>query len=161
MQAIALAMVQPNRRPRALFAANMVGVITYSLLEMMLEGIAFWQAPHHLLYWLYSLVMAGCAAWHAHREHPAALMAMYVMRSLALLTVYSLGEYYLGQSALDASVSQHDDFVDPTHLLMGVAVPLLGLIGGLADILWKHGMGRLKRYGQIFHPFATNSPPMR
>ncbi len=157
IQAIALAMVQETSRPRALFAANMVGVVTYSLLETAGEGWEFWQAPHHLLYWVYSVVIAACAAWYARRQAPAALMGMYMARSLALLGVYSLGEYYLAQAdvASATTITFRSVLFDPTHLLMGVAVPLLGLLGGLAEVeaarnfaLLRHANQRLRTYAR-------------
>ncbi|GAP63622.1 hypothetical protein ARMA_2045 [Ardenticatena maritima] len=151
VQAVALAMIRENRRPALLFVANMVGVFTYSLLETTLEGMEFWQAPHHLLYWLYSLIIATCAAWHARRNASLALLGMYFARSLALLAVYSLGEYYLAQNG---SFSPMQILSDPTHMLMSVAVPLLGLLGGLAEVEANRNFTLLKNANQRLHTYA-------
>lgn len=148
IQALVLA-AAVNRRPAWAFWGNLVGVGLYTLFETVLEGIEFWQAPHHLLYWGFSLTMAALAYWHARWPNDIALFVAYLVRALALLVAYGVGEYYLQQASSLTVVLE-----DPTHAFMFIVVPLLGVLGGIAEVSAERYRRLLDATNRRLHTYA-------
>ena len=147
-QALVLA-ATVDRRPAWAFWGNLVGVGLYTLFEMMVEGMEFWQAPHHVLYWAYSLTIAGLAYWQARWPNDAAIFGAYLVRALALLAAYVVGERYVQAGASFAVALE-----DPTHIFMLIAVPLLGVLGGIAEVSAERYQRLLDATNRRLHTYA-------
>lgn len=123
----------PAPRPRR-FLGNLVGPAVYTLIEGTLEGPErFVSAPHHIAYWIFGLAIGALQAARAVapvRLQGAVAVVEHVARSSILLVMYALFE-----AATDPRYRGVDGFLgDPSHRFVTLAIPLLGVSAGLADL---------------------------
>lgn len=153
IQAAVLAMPAVEERALRVLGANLVGPAVYTAVEMLMEGMEFWDKPNHVLYWVYSLIIGLFAAWRARvPECRVAIFGAYLARAVVLLAVYAVGEYFTAPTMTLMHWVQ-----DPTHAFLGAAVPLLGIVGALADVnaqrymlLLQDANRRLQTYAEWF-----------
>ncbi len=143
-QAYWLTRWQQAGRPRRI-AGNLIGPALYTLIETLIEGPAFFDAPHHLAYWGFSLAI-GClqaAAPAAPRMAGAVIVvAESVVRSSILFFMYAIFETRADQAAV---FSPQAFLADRSHVFIGLAVLLLGLSAGLANLTSERYLSLVRR----------------
>ncbi|MDQ7030204.1 MAG: hypothetical protein Q9O62_10710 [Ardenticatenia bacterium] len=146
VQAVVLALPAVEGRALRVFVANFSsGVAVYTAVEMMIEGMEFWEKPNHVLYWVYSLAIGLFAAWGTRvPECRVAIFGAYLTRASALLAVYTVGEFYLSDN-----VSLLHWIQDATHTFIGLAVPPPG---------GCRGSGRCECQA-VYAPASGRQPP--
>jgi len=151
----AVALTRWGSAPLRRACGNLVGPAVYTLIEGALEGVRFFSAPHHLAYWGFAAVIGALQG--ARLRAPAAARAAIlvvedVVRASVILVMYVLFEVATTPRYGDPAVF----LADPSHRFVALAVPLLGLSVGLADLtaqrylsLLRSTAAELRRYAEF------------
>lgn len=132
------------------FFGNLLGPLIYSLAEAALEGSAFFGQLQHLSYWGFSLGFAVLQTLEARQPRLAAVLVVFenVLRASIPLVMYALVEVRSGKAILAF-------FNDQAHVFLAIALLLLGLLLGFADLAARRSLqalhslaGRLGRYSR-------------
>lgn len=116
------------------FFGNLIAPTVYSFGEVVVEGMAFFDKPHHIAYWIFAILIGLLQAFQ--NVTPAMfsnflLLIENVVRSQILFAAYSIFEMYTNPKNAVLSL---EFFMDPSHILIGLATLILGLSAGAADI---------------------------
>lgn len=154
VQARVIAGWEHARSPRP-FTGNLVGPACYTVVESILEGSAFFDAPNHVAYWCFALAI-GALQWARFRSRQGArvgvlLVAESVVRASILFVVYTIFEALSDKAPFSFAAF----FADPAHVFIGLATLLLGLSAGLESLsarnyldLLRETSGQLRRYSE-------------
>ncbi|MEW7980732.1 MAG: adenylate/guanylate cyclase domain-containing protein, partial [Candidatus Sedimenticola endophacoides] len=111
---------------------NLAGPALYTLVEVLLEGVEFFSAPHLQAYWVFALVVGvlqqlrlGSPAQHWAR---ILLVSENLVRTSILLVLYVILEHQLG--AYD-SVWQF--FEERSHIYVALVIPVIGVVVGFSQ----------------------------
>lgn len=136
------------------FLGNLIAPALYTLVETVIEGIEFFADLNHLAYWGFAIVIGGLEALRLHlRGIPRAITLILenVVRANILLILYAFFE-----AATHPEIRSIADFwADSSHRFITLAIPLLGLSIGLAELvsqyyqrLLRHTSAELKIYSE-------------
>jgi class 3 adenylate cyclase len=153
-QAWFLSRWETGPRPRR-FLGNLIGPALYTLIETSLEGVKFFEAPHHLAYWCFACVIGALQAirWRSGSGtlQAAALVLENVVRAGILLAMYVLFELITNSKYTSVVLF----FADSSHRFVALANLLLGLSLGLSSLtgqrhldLLKHTSAQLNTYSE-------------
>lgn len=138
---------QQRGRARPFFG-NLIGPLIYSLVEATLEGRTFFNQLQHLSYWGFSFGFAvlQSLALRLPRLSAPLVVLENVLRASIPLVMYALVEVRNGKPLLAF-------FADQAHVFLAIALLLLGLLLGFADLAARRSLqalhslaGRLGRY---------------
>lgn len=116
--------------PRFVLLGNLAGVTFYTVAEFLLEGAVFFQAPHHLAYWMFSLVIGGIQAFRsAGVWNDFWIVLETFMRSVLVLAMYIIFENLTNPAQV---LSWQVFFQDASHEYIAILTILLGLVNGFA-----------------------------
>ena len=136
----AAALSRPGRPER--LAGNLTGPAVYTAVETALEGMRFFDAPHHLAYWVFGLAI-GLLQKARQAAGPRAaqvlLVVESVVRSSILFAMYAIFEVL---SSPDRDPARF--FEDPSHVFIAWAVALLGLVAGLLALTGERYLAMLR-----------------
>ena len=113
------------------FLGNLIGPAVYTLIEVVLEGAAFWQSPNHIAYWMFAILVGGLQQlqlWLPHGLRLYALLAEHLTRTSILLVMYIIFEVHDAPSLEGVE----NFFSDDSHLFVSIVIVLLGLIVGFS-----------------------------
>lgn len=131
---------QPRR-----FWGNLIGPALYTLIETSLEGLKFFDAPHHLAYWGFACAIGVLQAvrWRGGNAPltAAALVLENVVRAGILLAMYVLFELITNPKYVSVALF----FADSSHRFVALANLLLGLSLGLSSLTGQRRLDLLKR----------------
>ncbi len=143
MQAWWLSRRQFAHRPRR-FLGNLIGPTIYTLVEVSLEGMRFFDSPNHVAYWLFALAIGTLQAtgprlpgWAA----AAARVAEDVVRAGILLAMYALFE---ATNEPEKYHSLATFMADGSHRFVTLATLLLGLSMGLSSLTARGYLDKLR-----------------
>ncbi len=138
------------------FLGNLIAPALYSLGETSLEGLAFFDKPHHSAYWFFAVLLGALQA--AQLPGLSSFVSNFflvvenVVRSQILFAAYAIFENYTNPAQ---TVTMAGFFSDPSHVLIGLATLILGLSAGIADTTARNYLsmlrdtaGRLKTYSE-------------
>lgn len=137
----------------SLFLSNFAGPLLYSVVEVGLEGVGFFQQWHHQAYWAFALGFALLQSAQAKRPKVIGflVLAENVLRSAIPLVMYALFEARTKNTALSLDVF----FADRAHDFLAVVLLLLGMLLGFADINLRRSLAtvrsltaRLRQYSE-------------
>jgi class 3 adenylate cyclase len=126
--------------PNALFS-NLVGPIVYTVLEVALEGGAFFSQWHHQAYWGFALgfgVLQSMQIWQP-RWDATLVLAESVLRSAIPLVLYAMFEARSKGAALSVQVF----FGDHAHSFLVIVLLLLGALLGFAEVSLRRSLARV------------------
>jgi class 3 adenylate cyclase len=155
IQAWFLGSWQHAGRPRP-FAGNLIGPAFYTVVEGLVEGPRFFEAPHHIAYWAFSVAIGAAQALRVRgpgeRLRIAATLAENVLRAAIIVVMYAIFEAL--SNPADASPAAF--FADPSHGYVTAALLALGLVIGVAQVtsdgylaLLRATAKQLKRYSEL------------
>lgn len=149
VQALVYGVCERQGRPQPFFG-NLVGPLIYSLVEAGLEGTAFFGQPQHLTYWGFSLAFAVVQSLQAHwpRLAPPLVLLENVLRASIPLVMYALVEVRSGKDALLF-------FADQAHVFLAIALLLLGVLLGFADLAARRSLAALHALAGRLGRFST------
>ncbi len=142
-------------RPRP-FAGNLIGPAFYTLVEGLIEGPAFFGAPHHIAYWIVSVAIGVAQEVRLRsgdgRVRVAATLAENVVRASIIVVMYAIFEAL--SNPADASLAGF--FADPSHGYVTASLLALGLVIGVAQVaadgdlaLLRTTAAQLRRYSEL------------
>jgi class 3 adenylate cyclase len=143
--------VTPTRRR---FWGNLIGPAVYTAIEFTIEGAPFFARPHHIAYWIFAFIIGALQFIRPHLRgwlNALALILEDVTRANILLVMYALLEGFTNPKYTSPLA-----FIgDTTHQFVIFAIPLLGLIAGLATLtaqryldLLKQTLAQLRMYSE-------------
>ena len=143
VQAFFLTRWETTPKPRR-FLGNLIAPLVYTVIEILIEGPRFWSRPHHLAYWIYSFLIGvlqmlrpRLGGW----KGDVVLIVENVTRASILLTLYTIFE-----ALTDARFTDFAGFIaDPAHQFVLLAIPLLGLVAGLAELTAQRYLDLLRQ----------------
>ncbi len=154
------------------FLGNLVAPGLYAIGEMLFEGLGFFQSPYHVLYLIFALFIGLLQATQSRQRHlwsDFLLLLENVVRAEILFALYVAVEISVNPAQ---TVSLNEFFTDVAHQFLALAVFLLGVSAGVANVtvqrysaLLRETAGRLKTYsewllGRDLLGRALNTPEM-
>lgn len=142
-------------RPRR-FLGNLIGPALYTLIETSLEGLKFFDAPHHLAYWLFALAIGLLQAirWrNGNNPRPlnaAALVLENVARAGILLAMYVIFELIVNPKYTTVEIF----FADASHRFVALTNLLLGLSLGLSSLTGQRHLDLLKQTSEKLNTYS-------
>ena len=120
---------------------NLLGPFTYSLVEVLVDGGAFFVQWHHQAYWLFAIGFTVLESIQPKRAALAALVvvAESVLRSAIPLVLYALFE----ARSHDKDLSFYDFFVDEAHQFLSITLLMLGILLGFAEVNLRRTMAQV------------------
>jgi adenylate cyclase len=143
VQAWFLGRQQFKGRPRPI-VGNLVGPAVYSAIEFSIEGPAFFSGANHIAYWVFA---ATFGLLQASRERCSGLPRDFLLilentaRMGIIIALYWIFEAH--EKPVYASVAGF--LGDEVHVFVVIAVPLLGILSGLANITGLRYLDILRR----------------
>jgi len=116
------------------FLGNLIAPAVYSFGEIAIEGIKFFDKPHHSVYWIFAILIGFLQAIQSGTPSffsNTILVLENVVRSQILFVGYAIFESYTNPTQ---TITLADFFSDPSHILIGLATLILGLSAGAADV---------------------------
>lgn len=153
-QAYFLSRWEATNRPRR-FLGNLIGPALYTLIEIGLDGLGFFAAPHHLAYWAFALTIGGlqAARWRcANPVAPFVLVLENIVRASILFAMYVIFEILTDPTQ---SKSFATFFNDPSHRFVALANLLLGLSLGLANLTGQRHLDLLKQTSEQLKTYSV------
>lgn len=154
-QAYWLSRWENSARPRR-FLGNLIGPALYTLIEATLEGLKFFDAPHHLAYWVFACAIGLLQAirWRGSDLpgplNAAALVLENIVRAGILLAMYVLFELIGNPKYTSAALF----FADASHRFVALANLLLGLSLGLSSLTGQRHLDLLKRTSEKLNTYS-------
>lgn len=141
-----------ERTPFGRFAGNLIAPALYTASELAADGMAFFAAPHHLAYWGFAVVLGALAAarGRAGRAEDLVRVAEAVVRSMILLVMYAIFERLTEAPGAAA----RPFFADPSHVFIGWALGLLGVLGGVAAVTSQRYVTLLRAISRRFRLYS-------
>lgn len=142
-QAWALSRWENGPKPRR-FLGNLIGPALYTAIEAALEGLRFFEAPHHLAYWGFALAIGIFQSLRRRcvgLPNAVALVLENVTRAGILLAMYVVFEILTNPKYVSAAIF----FADPSHRFVALATLLLGLSLGLSSLTGQRYLDLLKQ----------------
>ncbi len=160
IQAVYLGRVK-NRSWMQTFLGNLIGVSIYTLVEILFEGMTFFQTPYHLVFWEYSAIMAVLRAWQqSAREHAVIIptILLNLTRAGLLSAIYFIIELGTNASLQSITWATFTEFMQsPMHQYIVFGAFFFGLLMGLAEAqilnyaaFLRQAAKRLKEYSAWF-----------
>jgi len=142
-------------RPRP-FLGNLIGPAFYTLVEGAIEGPRFFEAPHHLAYWAFSVAIGAAQELRLRaagaRWRFAATLAENVLRAAIIVVMYAIFEAV--SNPRNATIAGF--FADPSHGYVAASLLALGLVIGVAQVtadgylaLLRSTASQLRRYSEL------------
>lgn len=137
------------------FLGNLIAPAVYSFGEIVVEGITFFDKPHHTVYWFFAIMVGLLQAFQSGTPSFGSntlLVIENVVRSQILFVGYAIFESYINPNQ---TITLKGFFNDSSHILIGLATLILGLSAGAADVnarvylsILQETAGRLKIYSE-------------
>jgi class 3 adenylate cyclase len=111
------------------FMGNLIGPVIYSAIEWLMDGHAFWLAPHHQAYWFFALLV-GCLQqlqlYLSAQYRLLVLLAEHLSRTSILLVMYAIFEWHE-----NTSINSLEMFLEESsHQFVSLVILLLGFVVG-------------------------------
>lgn len=117
---------------------NMIAPALYTIGEMSFEGLHFFVSPYHIMYLIFALVIGLLQAAQLRQKNlwsDFLLLLENLVRAEILFALYIAFEIYANPTQ---TVSLKGFFADGAHQYLGLAVLLLGISAGLANVSTQH-----------------------
>ncbi len=152
IQAYVLTRWQVTEQPRRLIG-NLVGPAVYTLVESSLEGPRFFAAYHHLGYWGFALAIGLLQELRFRFPNMGSLLIVVenAVRTAILFFMYAIFETYANPSQ---TLSLQVFFSDESHVFIGLAILVVGLSTGLANLMAEHYLRQLRQTSSQLHMYS-------
>ncbi len=130
-------------RPRPL-VGNLIGPAVYSVLELIIEGPAFFAGANHIAYWVFAFIFG---LLQASRDRAVALARdiLLILENTARMGII-IALYWIFEAHENPAYASVAGFLgDEVHVFVVIAVPLLGILSGLANITGLRYLDILQR----------------
>ena len=132
VQAMFLGTMQFRGKPSPLLG-NLIGPALYSLIEVSIEGAVFFSAPNHIGYWIFAFVIGGLQ--QARIMLPGRQHSIFILLENLTRTYILFAGYWMFEAKTEATyLNIADFFTNDSHIYVFLAVSLIGLVIGLANV---------------------------
>ncbi len=143
--------VAPWRR----LAGNLVGPSIYSLTEIFIEGMHFWNNPNHISYWIFAFII-GAAQFLQQTNLKnifkySILIIENIARAFIIFLMYYLFEMYANP---EQTQSLSTFFTDISHQFVGIAILFFGFTIGLANAAGNYYLQLLRTTSEQLKVFS-------
>lgn len=118
-----------------IFWGNLIAPTIYTLVETAIEGLAFYAAPHHQAYWVFSILIASTRYLSGNKKLQAynsgVILVENLIKSLLIYAMYMILESKLDAQPFNIVTSLQDE----AHLFLLLGTLFLGVAIGLAEIV--------------------------
>ncbi|OUD15390.1 adenylate/guanylate cyclase domain-containing protein [Thioflexithrix psekupsensis] len=156
LQSYVLVRWQNTSRPRR-FLGNLIGPLVYTVIEVSLEGMSFFDSTNHLAYWLFSIIIGLLQEIRLclpRRFSPFFIVTESIFRTSILLAMYVLFEthstYFHAQHLSLAGTF----FSDESHRFIAFSLVSLGFVIGLANWTAERYLNLLKTTSNQLHKYS-------
>lgn len=137
-------------------AGNLSGVIFYTLVESLIEGLNFFSLPQHIAYWFIAVTFALLQGTrHARRTHASQMQALLLLENIVRAAIpvllYAVFEARSKQIPMDLA----QFFADPAHSYLTIVVLLLGILLGFADLTLQRTQQALRALAERLHQLSS------
>lgn len=153
VQAIFLGSRRFAGKPRPLLG-NLIAPALYTAAELAMEGLEFFEKPHHIAYWLISLIIGLMQALSL--RSPRRLGEVFTLIENVARTSIVLIMYWAFESLthpVDRTLVS-GFLADDSHLFVAIVIPVLGLFVGLARITANRYLHLLRETAQQLHTYS-------
>lgn len=144
------------RQTRWIALGNLVGVMVYTLIESLIEGVRFFAQLQHAAYWMIAVAFATLqGVRHAVRARAGLSQALLLFENIARAAIpvllYAVFEARSKQIPLDLT----QFFADPAHDYLAIVVLLLGILLGFADLSLRRAQQTLHVLAERLHQLSS------
>jgi class 3 adenylate cyclase len=131
---------------RYILLGNLIGPAIYTFFEIAIEGLVFFDAPHHIAYWVFSLSI-GVIQWlrlNGTQGGPLRTILTVtenIIKSLTIFIMYMILEWHIKPGHIDWNEFIHDR----AHVYLFITLLLIGAAIGIEDALKQKYNTLLKR----------------
>ncbi len=135
LQAYWLGRWQYEKNPHPLFG-NLIGVICYTIGEIALhilflnesfsQALGFFEKPHHLAYWMFSILIGVLQYFRSY--HPNLIVLESIVRISILGVMYWIFEH------LFYHYDYNHFFINESHIFLSLSILFLGIVFGFAHL---------------------------
>jgi len=132
VQAYVLTRMSRSASPRP-FLGNLVGPALFSVVTVVVSGVAVLATPNYLAYWVFSAVIGVLQCIEGRigtRAREALLLLESIVRASILLATYWAFEIYIDRHYATLSGFLSDN----SHIYVTIVIPILGALFGIANI---------------------------
>ncbi len=119
---------------RSAFFGNLIGPAVYTVIEVLFEGMRFFDVGNHIAYWVFALaigILQVMRAGATPRSRDAIVVAENVVRASIIVVMY-----WIFEARGNPEYATWAGFVqDPSHVFVIFSAPLLGVLLGIANIV--------------------------
>lgn len=116
--------------PRPLLG-NLIAPTLYTLVEMSFDGLAFFETPHHLIYWGFAIVTAITQTLQLHWQRISGFFIIFESISKANIILLM---YWIYEMIDERKYNTTQEFFgDEGHLFLALTLNFIGLMMGIAD----------------------------
>ncbi len=151
VQAWYLSRPSPHR-----FWGNLIGVAIYTVIGLPMDGLGFFQSPSHIVFWLFSLVIATLQGIRFHwlkRSTRWIIPLETLTRTLMIVAFYLVIGIESNQSRVILNPIQKFT-ANPSNKFLFWSMVLLGLLLGLQTIQITKQRQQLQETSQVLSNFA-------
>lgn len=140
-------------RPRPLLG-NLIAPALYTVAEAAVEGLHFFDSPHHIAFWVFALAI-GLLQWaQLHTggvTQRALLVGEHLVRTCILLAMYAFFE-----GLTDPKNATLAGFMaDSSHQFVAIVIPLLGLVVGFAHVAGNTYLHMLQETAAVLRRYSS------
>jgi len=135
------------------FLGNLISPIIYTLLESMVEGLSFFESPHHLAYWGFAISIGLIQCMNHKREGIGSdilTLAEHFIRTCMLLVMYGIFESLVESKYMSLTAFLAND----SHIFITIVIPLLGLVIGFTNVFAKRYLRLLQQTAEQLKKYS-------
>ena len=123
---------------------NLIAPSIYTMIEMVFEGLAFFNHPAHLSFWGFAFAIGLLQELKRIQSRPFAELVTILehwLRTCIMLVMYGIFEYLSEPKYADVSSFLTSD----SHVYVTIVIPLLGLVIGFTSVLANRYLSLLQQ----------------
>ncbi len=136
------------------FLGNLIAPALYTIGEVAIEGMKFFESPHHVAYWFFAALIGVLQALQSEEKgflSDVLLVVENVVRAQILFAAYVIFESYTNPTQTG---TLFEFFQDASHQLIGLVTLLLGVSVGLADVNARHTLLSLRETAETLKIYS-------
>lgn len=144
-----------DRAPWHRCAGNLIGPAVYSLTEMAIEGMHFWDNPNHIAYWVFAVVIGLAQFLRYTNINNIAKYVVLIIENMTRASIIFLMYYLFEMYANPAQTESFSTFfTDTSHQFVGIAILFFGFTIGLANAASYHYLQLLRNTSEQLKVFS-------
>lgn len=142
-----------SKSPSRKLIGNLIGPAIYTVAESLFEGLGFFYSANHLGYWVFASVIGLLQTLRLSMAKLSSFFIIIenVVRTSILFFMYAIFETYTNSVQ---TISWSSFFMDKSHVFIGLAILLVGLSIGLANLTAEYYLKELQQTSKQLHVYS-------